>query len=140
MRSGSLTCCGLIALGLCGCAAEVHPLSDPGSDDLHTFGFVQGVLLRGSPVALRLITQPLQPGEGRSRVFDACKDELEAAAHRLGALSLEAVPAGPDRLLAGGYEGLVEVRIIYAGTLAYEVRHSVVKCRTDQRGQIIGLD
>jgi hypothetical protein len=88
---------------------------------------------------LRLITRPLQR-RGRSACSTPARTNSKRAAHRLGALSLEAVPAGPDRLQAGGYEGLVEVRVIYAGTLAYEVRHSVVKCRTDQRGRIVGLD
>ena len=143
MRPGLITCGGLVlTLGLCGCAGEVHPsiASEEISDELNILGLVHGVLVRGSPSALRQMAHPLQPGEGRNRVFEPCKAELEAAATRLGALGFEAVSAGAERLLHGGYEGLVEVRIIYGGTLAYEVRHATVKCRTDARGRIIALD
>lgn len=83
---------------------------------------------------------PLHPGKGPNRVFEPCKTELEAAATRLGALGFEAVSAGAERLRNGGYEGHVEVRIMYGGTLAYEVRHAIVKCRTDVQGRIIALD
>ncbi len=143
MRSGLITSGGLVlALGIGGCAGEVHltGASEAALDDLSALGLVHGVLVRGSPSALRQLPLPLQQKEGRNRTFEPCRSELEAAASRLGALGFEAVSAGAERLVDGAYEGLIEVRIIYGGTLAYQVRHALLTCKTDARGRVVAVD
>lgn len=132
----------VIALGLASCSREWQATLAPRDpqDEPIEFALAHGVLMRGSPSTFRGLSQPLQPKAGPNRVFEPCKSELQAAALRLGAVSFEAVSAGAERALDGGYEGFVEARVIYAGALAYDVRHAVVRCRTDARGRILALD
>lgn len=132
----------VIALGLASCSREWQATLAPQNpqDEPIEFAIAHGVLMRGSPSAFQGLSQPLQPKAGPNRAFEPCRAELEAAALRLGAVSFEAVSAGAERALEGGYEGFVEARVIYAGTLAYDVRHAVVRCRTNARGRILALE
>jgi len=95
--------------------------------------------VRGTPQTLNTLKTPLEPKPGRNSFVAACRQAVQNAAASLGAMRVEVVSAGPQKRVRDGYEAPVEVRVLYPGLLDSEVRHSTLTCRTDRRGNVLGV-
>lgn len=95
--------------------------------------------VRGNPQDLGTLKTPLESKPGRNSFVAACRQAVQNAAASLGATRIEVVSAGPQKRVRDGYEAPVEVRVLYPGLLDSEVRHSTLTCRTDRRGNVLGV-
>src|SRR5215210_957286 len=100
--------------------------------DIPPYGFV-----RDTPAALASLMHPLAPAPGRNDFVEACRAMVEKAAQGQGAARVEAVSAGPQRRVRGGYVAPVQFRILYPGFLRSQVRQARLNCKADRKGKIV---
>ena len=102
-------------------------------------GIMQGTpVLSGTRPVLPETGAPLQPAPGANRTVEACRGAAWAEAAKLGARSIEAVSAGPERVSGQGQViGRVRVRITYERSGTYEVTEATMTCTVDQSGKLV---
>ena len=95
--------------------------------------------IRGTEKALSQLDQRIVPYAKSGRVVSACKDSFDAQAKKVGAYSVEAAAAGPERKIAKGRSQQVFFRIFYADPKdnGVEVRQASVACTVSNEGQLM---
>ncbi|MCJ2067905.1 hypothetical protein MKK75_03610 [Methylobacterium sp. J-030] len=95
-------------------------------------------LVKGTPVALQSIGQPLPAIPGRNRTVDTCRATVMSEATKAGAKQVEAVSVGADRTdKKGDYFAPVLFRITYERPMMYEVREAAMICVVNRQGGIV---
>jgi hypothetical protein len=96
--------------------------------------------IRGTQAALNALQQPLTGVRGaRPEVVAACRDAIVPAAVAGGASEVYAAGTARGRSGRNGTVAPLDVRIIYKGVSAYEVRQASVTCELDREGQVVAL-
>ena len=94
--------------------------------------------VRGTKVALANISKPMVPYPGPHRVVQPCRLVIQPQAARIGAYSVEAAAAGPERLLPRKVRRQqVFFRILYRSKDGIEVRQAALICTLNARGTIV---
>ena len=110
-----------------------------GSNELSTYR--EGVgWLRGTQAALNAMQQPLTGARGaRPEIVAACREAIVPAAVASGATEVYA--AGTARARKGRNRRVapIEVRILYKGVAATEVRQASLTCTLNREGQVVAL-
>lgn len=95
-------------------------------------------LVKGTPVALQSIGQPLPEVPGRNRTVETCRATVMSEATKAGMKQVEAVSAGADRTdKKGDYFAPVLFRITYERPMMYEVREAAMICVVSRKGAIV---
>jgi hypothetical protein len=96
--------------------------------------------VRGTEVALANVSKPMVPYPGAHAVVRPCRNALMAQATRIGAYSVEAAAAGPERYVRHRINRQqVFFRIFYRNRTGIEVRQAALICTLDARGKIIAI-
>jgi hypothetical protein len=94
--------------------------------------------VRGTKVALANISKPMVPYSSRHGVVQPCRDVIEPQAIRIGAYSVEAAAAGPERRLQNDVRRQqVFFRIFYRHKGGIEVRQAALICTLNGSGKIV---
>jgi hypothetical protein len=94
--------------------------------------------VRGTKVALANISKPMLPYPGPHRVVQPCRHVIQPQAARIGAYSVEAAAAGPERLLPRKVRRQqVFFRIFYGNKGGIEVRQAALICTLNANGKIV---
>jgi len=91
-----------------------------------------------TPRALEGFPADLQPRPGRNRTVDPCWEAIAGATSRVGYAHVEVSSLGPDRRVGPDrYEGIVEVRIVWARDGHHEVRRTTMRCVATGDGRLV---
>jgi len=94
--------------------------------------------VRGTRIALANISKPMVPYPGAHEVVRPCRDVIQPQAAHIGAYSVEAAAAGPQKLLAHKVRRQqVFFRILYRSKDGIEVRQAALICTLNARGTIV---
>jgi hypothetical protein len=94
--------------------------------------------VRGTRIALANISKPMVPYPGPHEVVRPCRDVIQPQATRIGAYSVEAAAAGPQRLLAHNVRRQqVFFRIFYRNKAGIEVRQAALMCTLNASGTVV---
>jgi len=94
--------------------------------------------VRGTKVALANLSKSMVPYPGPHEVVQPCRGVIQPQATRIGAYSVEAAAAGPQKLLAHNVKRQqVFFRIFYRNKDGVEVRQAALMCTLNARGTII---
>lgn len=118
--------------------APIGPASDAAGEQT-ILSMVPGTgLVKGTPVALQSIGQPLPEVPGRNRTVETCRTVVTSEASKAGAKEVEAVSAGADKTdRKGDYFAPVLFRITYERPMVYEVREAAMICVVNRKGGIV---
>ncbi|HYY83614.1 MAG TPA: hypothetical protein VE686_03825, partial [Beijerinckiaceae bacterium] len=96
--------------------------------------------IRGTQGALSAMQQPLTGARGaRPEIVSACREAIVPAAVAKGATEVYAAGTARARRGGDGRVAPLEVRILYKGVTATEVRQASVSCELDRAGQVVAL-
>lgn len=108
------------------------------SEDIVTAWVWGKGLVRGTPTAIAGIGKPLPSASGPNRTASACAQQVQSAATKANAASVEWASASREhRLKDGNYFGIAEFRITYPTSLGYDVRDQPLVCVTKPDGTIV---
>jgi hypothetical protein len=94
--------------------------------------------VRGTKIALANISKPMVPYPGPHGVVQPCRDVIQPQAARIGAYSVEAAAAGPERQLSNHVRRQqVFFRIFYRNKSGVEVRQAALICTLNANGAIV---
>lgn len=94
--------------------------------------------VRGTRIALANLSKPMVPYPGPHQVVRPCRDVIQPQATRIGAYSVEAAAAGPQRPLANdATRQQVFFRIFYRNKNGVEVRQAALMCTLNANGTIV---
>jgi len=94
--------------------------------------------VRGTRIALANISKPMVPYPGAHEVVRPCRDVIQPQATRIGAYSVEATAAGPERRLHNDVRRQqVFFRIFYRHEGCIEVRRAALICTLNANGKIV---
>lgn len=94
--------------------------------------------VKGTPLAIANLEKPVIAFARRGAVVVACKKTIEPQAKNIGAYSIQAAAAGPERRNRdGGRFQQVFFRVIYDHPDYLEVRQSSLLCSLDRSGMIV---
>jgi hypothetical protein len=94
--------------------------------------------VRGTKVALANISKAMVPYPGPHGVVQPCRDVIQPQATRIGAYSVEAAAAGPERRLHNDVRRQqVFFRIFYRHEGSVEVRQAALICTLNANGKIV---
>jgi len=94
--------------------------------------------VRGTRIALANISKPMVPYPGAHEVVRPCRDVIQPQAARIGAYSVEAAAAGPQKFLAHNVRRQqVFFRIFYRSKDGIEVRQAALMCTLNASGTIV---
>ena len=141
-----------LALPLAACAGGFPSLL-PDAASPETTGSAAGVARAGparmtriegwgpvlaTPRALEGFPADLEPRPGRNRTVDPCWEAIAGATARVGHAHVEVSSLGPDRRVGPDrYEGIVEVRIVWARDGHHEVRRTTMRCVATGDGRLV---
>ena len=94
--------------------------------------------VKGTPLAVANLDKPLIAFARRGPIVAACRSTIEPQAKSIGAYSVQAAAAGPERRNPDG-DRMQQVffRIIYDRAAYLEVRQSALLCTIDGKGQVV---
>jgi hypothetical protein len=117
---------------------EIRPISSTGGETIIE-SFVPGTgIVRANAKAMEAIGQELPKDPGPNRTIDACIAAVIGEASKVGAKTIEAASAGPERQAKGGnYFAPVRFRITYVRPYGYDVRDDAMICVTKPDGSIV---
>ena len=96
--------------------------------------------MRGTQAALSAMQQPLTGARGaRPEIVAACREAIVPAAVAKGATEVHAAGTARARRGGDGRIAPLEVRILYKGVTATEVRQASVTCELDRDGHVVAL-
>jgi hypothetical protein len=94
--------------------------------------------VRGTKVALANISKPMVPYPGPRGVVQPCRNVIQPQAIHIGAYSVEAAAAGPERRLHNDVRRQqVFFRIFYRHKGSIEVRQAALICTLNANGKIV---
>ncbi len=95
--------------------------------------------IRGTEKALAQLDERIVPFVKPGKVVTACKEAFDAQARHVGAYSMEAEAAGPERKAANGRRQQVFFRIFYADPQdgGVEVRQASIACTLGPGGRLM---
>jgi hypothetical protein len=93
--------------------------------------------VRGTVVALAYASTPMTAYPGPHGLVQPCRRVIQPQATRIGAYSVEAAAAGPERSLRHGTKRQqVFFRIFYRNKSTIEVRQAALMCTLNARGTV----
>jgi hypothetical protein len=96
--------------------------------------------MRGTQAALNAAQEPLTAARGaRPEIVAACREAVVPAAVASGASEVHAAGTARARKGRDGRVAPLEVRILYKGFAATEVRQASVTCTLNHEGQVVAL-
>lgn len=108
------------------------------SEDIITAWVPGRGMVRGTQAAIEGIGKPLPQAAGPNRTLLACAEQVQNAARKAQAASVEWASASREHELKNGdYFGVVEFRITYPTELGYDVRDQPLVCVTKPDGSMI---
>jgi hypothetical protein len=157
VKTNAIGCLVLCGVASTGCATNVNRQSyQPGATSIpwqltpaSTASEAQGEKttvifvpkfgwVRGTEVGLANFSKAMKPYPGAHAVVRPCRNSLQAQATRIGAYSMEAAAAGPERHLRNGIKRQqVFFRIFYRTINGIEVRQAALICTLDARTRTI---
>jgi hypothetical protein len=97
--------------------------------------------VKGTEVALANLSKPMTAYPGPHAVVQPCRRIMGPQATRIGAYSVEAAAAGPERhLQRGARRQQVFFRIFYRNANGIEVRQAALMCTMNTRGTIVAAN
>lgn len=97
--------------------------------------------VKGTPIAVANLDKPVVAYARNGRETRACKTTIAQQAKGIGAYSVQAAPAGPERLVGGGRRRQqIFFRIIYDRPGLLEVRQAALLCTIDAANRVVAAD
>jgi hypothetical protein len=110
----------------------------PASETVRVWVPEAGGFVRGTREAVAAWGTPLKVAPGLNRTVEACRAMVWGEAEKLGARTIEAVSAGPQRRSPKGeWVAPVRMRIVYRRLDGVEVKEATMTCIMDRQNRIV---